>query len=72
MNISRIPGLYRKMDEYGLLKPETYLWLDDMEWLSIKQISEYEYEEGEIKDIVPFAHTARYDKWGILHMIVPR
>ena len=58
-----IPSIYLKMNEYGLLNKENYLWIDDMEWIPTEKILNYEYEEGENNSIIPFAHTARYDKW---------
>ena len=58
-----IPSVYQKMDECGFFNLETYLWLDDMEWMSIDKIREYEYDEGESRLIIPFATTAGGDKW---------
>ena len=58
-----IPSIYIKMNELGLLDQKNYLWIDDMEWMPIEKIVNYEYEEGESKYIIPFAHTPRYDKW---------
>lgn len=58
-----IPVIYKKMSAAGLLNSDTILWLDDMEWIPIERIQEYEYEEGESRFIIPFAHTARDDKW---------
>lgn len=58
-----IPSVYKKMDEKGFFNSETYLWLNDMEWMSIDKIKEYEYEDGESKLIIPFAITGGGDKW---------
>ena len=58
-----IPLIYKKMGKSGLFNPETFLWMDDMKWIPLERISEYDYQDGESKSIVPFAHTARYDKW---------
>lgn len=58
-----IPSVYKKMDEKGFFNSETYLWLNDMEWMSIDKIKEYEYEDGESKSIIPFAITGGGDKW---------
>lgn len=59
----KIPFIYMKMNDFGLLSKDNYLWLDDMEWISIDQIPNYKYEEDESNYIIPFAHTARFDKW---------
>lgn len=61
----RIPLIYRKMNEKGYTNPQNdlYLWLNEMEWMPINEIIEYEYDEGEIKSIVPFAITGAGDKW---------
>lgn len=59
------PPLFIEFSKYGWLNSENdnYLWLDDMEWLDIQEIYEYEYENGEIRNIVPFAVTGGGDKW---------
>ncbi|MCR5609158.1 MAG: hypothetical protein K6G26_08860 [Lachnospiraceae bacterium] len=62
-NSFRMPLIYKKMSKKGLLDQNTLLWLDEMEWIPIDKILDYDYEEGESRFIVPFAHTARYDKW---------
>lgn len=59
----KIPTIYLNMNNLGLLERYNYLWIDDMEWIPIDQISNYQYEEGEIDSLIPFAHTARYDNW---------
>ena len=58
-----IPSVYQKMNERGFFNLETYLWLNEMEWMPIDKIKEYEYDEGETKSIVPFAITGAGDKW---------
>ena len=58
-----IPSVYKKMDEKGLLSSETYLWLNEMEWIPIEKIREYEYDNGESKLIIPFVITGGGDKW---------
>lgn len=60
-----IPPLYKKMNEKGFTNPnnEAYLWLNEMEWMPIDKIREYEYDNGESKLIIPFAITGGGDKW---------
>ena len=58
-----IPSVYQKMNEKGFFNLETYLWLNDMEWMPIDKIKEYEYDSGESKLIIPFASTGGGDKW---------
>lgn len=58
-----IPSVYQKMNEKGFFNLQTYLWLDEMEWIPIDKIKEYEYEDGESKLIIPFAFTGGGDKW---------
>lgn len=58
-----IPSVYQKMSDRGFFNIETYLWLNEMEWMSIDKIKEYEYDEGESKSIIPFAITGGGDKW---------
>ncbi len=41
----RIPSVYKKMNKRGFLDSESYLWLDEMEWMSIDEIKEYENKE---------------------------
>lgn len=60
-----IPSVYKKMNERGFtnLNNESYLWLNEMEWMPIDKIREYEYDNGESKLIIPFAITGGGDKW---------
>ena len=60
-----IPSIYKKMNERGFTNPknDSYLWLNEMEWMPIDKIKEYEYDESETKSIVPFAITGAGDKW---------
>lgn len=65
----KFPKIYAEMDKLGWLDTsETnsylYLWLNDMEWYRCEDIRNYEYEDGEVKNIVSFAHTGGGDKWG--------
>lgn len=59
----KIPIIYQKMEERGYTTQENYLWLNEMEWMSINQISQYEYDEGESELLIPFAFTGGGDKW---------
>ena len=58
-----VPEVYKKMNQKGFLAGDSYLWLNEMEWMSPEKITAYEYEDGERKDIVPFAFTGAGDKW---------
>ncbi len=60
-----IPSIYIKMNERGFINGDngSYLWLNEMEWMTIDEIKEYEYDEGESESIVPFAITGGGDKW---------
>lgn len=60
-----IPLVYQKMNERGYTNPHngSYLWLNEMRWMPIDKIKEYEYDEGETKSIIPFAITGGGDKW---------
>ena len=60
-----IPNIYQKMNERGYTNAQSdlYLWLNEMEWMTIDIIKEYEYDEGETKNIVTFAITGAGDKW---------
>lgn len=61
----RIPNTYQKMNDRGFTnaKKDSYLWLNEMEWMTVDKIKEYEYDEGETESIVPFAFTGAGDKW---------
>ena len=56
---------YNLLEKMGYINPNSdiYLWLDDMEWMSPYEINNYKYEEGEIRSLIPFAHTSGGDKW---------
>ena len=60
-----IPELYRRMKELGYIdsSSEQFVWMDDMEWMDYDEVINYEYEEGESHDILPFAFTGGGDKW---------
>jgi len=63
----KFPKMYIEMNELGWLNissdPDKYLWLCDLEWYKFEEIQNYEYEEDEYQNIVPFAHTGGGDKW---------
>lgn len=59
----KVPSLYKIMDKRGFFNSKSYLWLNDMEWLSIDKIEKYEHEKGESKAVIPFAFTSGGDKW---------
>ncbi|MFG6343273.1 MAG: hypothetical protein K1W35_05710 [Lachnospiraceae bacterium] len=63
VSTNKIPRIYKEMESRGFFNDKTYLRLDDMEWMSVKEIEDYEYEEGESCDIIPFAMTGGGDKW---------
>ena len=59
----KIPLIYQKMNERGYTTRKNYVWLNEMEWMSIDEINKYEYDEGESELIIPFAFTGGGDKW---------
>ena len=61
--VFRIPEIYTEMSRKGFFNKDTYLWLNDMEWIPIEKIGDYEYEDGESRSVVPFAFTGGGDKW---------
>lgn len=42
---------------------DDYIWLFELEWLDMQSVMNYEYEEDESRDILPFAFTGHGDKW---------
>ena len=60
-----IPLVYQKMNERGYTNAQnnSYLWLNEMEWMPINKIEECEYDEGETKSIVPFDLREFIDKF---------
>lgn len=60
----KFPVIYEKMNEKGLLDMNrSYVWLNEMEWMPINEVKEYEYEEEELETFLPFAFTGGGDKW---------
>lgn len=64
-NKRNIPDLYRKMNELAYINPlsKQFVWMYDMEWMDYKEVMNYNYEEGESQEILPFAFTGGGDKW---------
>ena len=58
-----IPSIYQKMQEKGYTNIKNYLWLNEMRWMPIDKILEYQHDEGESESILPFAITGGGDKW---------
>lgn len=48
---------------YINLSSKQFVWMYDMEWMDYKEVINYKYEEGESRDILPFAFTGGGDKW---------
>ena len=59
----KIPLIYQKINQRGFFELKIFLWLNDMEWMSIDRIKEYEYDNGENPFIIPFSITGGGDKW---------
>ena len=57
------PLVYQKKQKRGYINAENYLWLNEMEWMTLDEIYNYHYDEGENKEIIPFAFTGGGDKW---------
>lgn len=69
------PPVYIEMEKRGWfnvadfkdrdsIEMQTYIWFDDMEWLSHDQIINYEYDADRSRTVVPFAVTGGGDIWG--------
>jgi hypothetical protein len=70
-----VPDDYRRLDSRGLLTLSasahasafttlgSYLWLPDMEWYSLGDIAQFEFESYHKPGFVPFAFTAGGDHW---------
>jgi hypothetical protein len=58
----RKKGLF---DKFSGMDPMdgSYLWLDDMEWMSTQELDEFEREAGQTDKIFPFAYTGAHDWW---------
>lgn len=72
IDTGRIPAVYKEMEKRGFIDMETYhsffeygtyLVLHDVEWMQMDEIVQYEYEEGESRNIIPFAINGGGDKW---------
>ncbi len=60
-----IPDLYNKFVQMGYTNynSENYIWLFEMEWMQTGDVVNYEYDENESMEILPFAFTGHGDKW---------
>lgn len=60
-----IPKIFKEMDKllYTDSKNINYMWLYDMEWITLNNILKYKYEPNENKNLIQFAHTGGGDKW---------
>lgn len=60
-----IPELYNSLvkNKYIDTLSDSYVWLYEWEWMSEKDVINYQYEEGESLEILPFAFTGHGDKW---------
>ncbi len=70
-----VPDEYRRLASRGLFRittpahasafyePGSYLWLHDMEWYSLQDIADFEFESYHLPDFVPFAFTGGADYW---------
>ena len=74
----RLPSDYRSMQELGWFdfdpttdrdvafdpgSPHGYLWLNDMEWLSLAEIRDHQFPNYCLSGFVPFAFTGGGDHW---------
>lgn len=60
-----IPDLYHALIKRGCVdyKSSQYLWLFEWEWKQVEEVINYQYEEYESRDMLPFAFTGRGDKY---------
>jgi hypothetical protein len=70
-----LPEEYQRLEARGLFaqsnpghasefyEPGSYLWLNDMEWYSLQEIAEFEFQSYHLPGFVPFAFTAGGDYW---------
>lgn len=58
-----LPDTYREMQEAGFFDFDNlnYLFLTDLEWLSLEQIITFKFLEFQIDGLIPFAKSARKD-----------
>jgi hypothetical protein len=61
----KLPAAYRAFFEAGWMDPASpdYLWVPEAEWLTPKQMLEYEPAEYHKPGFVPFAFTGAGDHW---------
>lgn len=64
-----LPDVYRALrkqghfDWHGPDASPDYLFLTDLEWLSLQEIAEYQFFDWQIGGLIPFAISARRDEW---------
>jgi hypothetical protein len=70
-----LPEEYRRLEARGLFalsnpahasdsyEPGSYLWLNDMEWYSLQQIADFEFQSYHLPGFVPFAFSGGGDYW---------
>jgi len=70
-----MPEEYRRLQARGLFNisapahasafyaPGSYLWLNEMEWYSLQDIVDFEFQPYHLPGFVPFAFTAGGDYW---------
>lgn len=70
-----VPDEYRRLASRGLFsittpahasafyEPGSYLWLHDMEWCSLQDIADFEFQSYHLPGFVPFAFTGGGDYW---------
>src|SRR5689334_1633542 len=70
-----VPEEYRRLASRGLLnlgaaahasafyEPGSYLWLHEMEWFSLEEIINFEFQPYHLPGFVPFAFTGGGDFW---------
>jgi len=70
-----VPDEYRCLEARGLFtisapahasafyEPGSYLWLHDMEWYSLQDIVDFQFQSYHLPGFVPFAFTAGGDYW---------
>lgn len=61
----KIPLVYKIMDDSGFTNSNNnrYLWLNEMEWIPIRNQNEEKFGSKDIEFIIPFAFTGSGDRW---------
>ncbi|PSU87044.1 hypothetical protein C0W35_21875 [Photobacterium kishitanii] len=55
-------NFFKKRDDFN----SKYIWFNEMDWMSINEINNYNYDDGENKNVIPFAKSSNGDLWGWL------